>query len=124
MINVILLCLVAVASANASVVPKSYLNTCGTTNCRNALTQCGVCYGVDQCKKCIIDYNIECTVCAVDIFSEPSITTGGTTYPMICDATQAFQVSACKIKCRGDWYVNGSCMKVGAIPVCQCSTSN
>ena len=119
--SIIVLCLAVIALTESSSVAKSYLNTCSTTNCKNALTQCGTCFGVDQCKKCIIDYNIECTVCANDVMTEPSITTGGITYPMICDATQTVQVSACKIKCRSNWFTNGSCTKVGAIPVCQCS---
>ena len=123
--SLVFLCLIVIALGESSIVHKEkiYLTTCSSSTCTDALTKCAFCFGETQCKKCISDFNEECVLCASEVFSEPSFTIGGTVYPMICDSTQALQVSVCNIRCRSEWFTNGNCVKVENAPVCQCSTT-
>lgn len=94
--------------------------TCSTSFCKIALEPCLKCYGITQCKKCILSIEQQCFPCVNEIYTPKSIIIGKSEYQM-CSGINQLDNKICHLYCRGDFYYTGACTVLNDFLVCQCS---
>jgi WD40 repeat protein len=102
---------------------RGYMLSCSKSECQVAISFCGnVCFGVDQCKRCISNYPQCNTTCADDLFNQNDyVTVNGFKY-LLCDDTSPSQVKGCGLHCRGLFFSFSECTLLNDIPICRCSS--
>jgi hypothetical protein len=89
----------------------SWLFPCSFVDCNYALQECYniKCFGVNQCKRCVMDYNTYCSTCVDKIF-DPFVhhLTNDNRYKD-CDSKDQVQVKSCQLFCRGNFFNKGNC---------------
>ncbi|RNA28450.1 serine threonine kinase [Brachionus plicatilis] len=94
--------------------------TCQTSFCKLALDPCVRCFGVYQCKKCILSVEKDCLPCADEIYAQKNVMIGRNQFQM-CHTLNDLSNKICHMFCRGYFYETGSCQMLNDIFVCQCS---
>ncbi|CAF0727637.1 unnamed protein product [Brachionus calyciflorus] len=116
--------LISSIDANKLIQSKFWLTSCSFSGCYITFNSCLNCFGERNCKNCITSIKPECSVCADDIYNKNDLEEIGGNQYFICDSLDNFQVKACQLYCRGQYFQSGQCLRVQNVPVCQCSLND